>query len=128
MRYGPTASTMRAIVGSVERRCWRALRILTEVFGSETRLGPACICHCMKRLAVSAAVLAGVVIAAWSQETEPLIKIDVDLVSILFSARDKRGALVPDLTKDDFVVLEDGKQQTIRTFTKETDLPLTIGL
>ena len=82
----------------------------------------------MKRLAVSAAVLAGVVIAAWSQETEPLIKIDVDLVSILFSARDKRGALVPDLTKDDFVVLEDGKQQTIRTFTKETDLPLTIGL
>ena len=82
----------------------------------------------MKRLAVSAAVLAGVVIAAWSQETEPLIKIDVDLVSILFSARDKRGALVPDLTKDDFVVLEDGKQQTIRTFTKETDLPLTLGL
>jgi VWFA-related protein len=47
---------------------------------------------------------------------------------VLFSVRDKKGALIPDLTKDDFTVMEDGKQQTIRDFTRETDLPLTIGL
>jgi len=41
---------------------------------------------------------------------------------------DKRGALVGNLTKDDFSIFEDGKQQPIKYFTRETDLPLTIGL
>jgi len=61
------------------------------------------------------------------QEPAP-IKVDVDVVSILASVRDKRGALVPNLEKQDFTVLEDGKPQEIKYFTKETDLPLTIGL
>jgi VWFA-related protein len=56
------------------------------------------------------------------------IKVDVDVVSVLASVRDKKGALVPNLTKDDFTILEDGKPQPIKYFTKETDLPLTIGL
>src|SRR5262249_10847363 len=56
------------------------------------------------------------------------IKVDVDLVSILTSVRDKKGALIPTLSKDDFTVLEDGKPQPIKYFTKETDLPLTIGM
>ena len=42
--------------------------------------------------------------------------------------RDKKGALVGNLDKDDFTIFEDGKQQTIKYFTKETDLPLTLGL
>jgi VWFA-related protein len=58
----------------------------------------------------------------------PSITVDVDVVSILASVRDKRGALVPNLQKDDFTVLEEGKAQTIKYFTRETDLPLTIGL
>ena len=58
----------------------------------------------------------------------PSIKVDVDLVNILTSVRDKRGALIPSLQKEDFTILEDGKPQTIKYFTKETDLPLTIGL
>ena len=56
------------------------------------------------------------------------IKVDVDVVSILASVRDKRGALIPNLEKQDFTILEDGKPQPIKYFTKETDLPLTIGL
>ena len=56
------------------------------------------------------------------------IKVDVDIVNILASVRDKRGALVSNLEKNDFTVLEDGKPQDIKYFTKETDLPLTIGL
>jgi VWFA-related protein len=56
------------------------------------------------------------------------IKVDVDVVSLLTSVRDKKGALIPTLGKDDFTILEDGKPQTIKYFTKETDLPLTIGL
>ena len=56
------------------------------------------------------------------------IKVDVDVVNILASVRDKRNGLVSNLEKDEFTVLEDGKQQTIKYFTRETDLPLTIGL
>src|SRR5215471_18846248 len=56
------------------------------------------------------------------------IKVDVDVVSVLTSVRDKKGALIANLAKDDFTILEDGEAQPIKYFTKETDLPLTIGM
>jgi VWFA-related protein len=59
---------------------------------------------------------------------EPTIRVDVELVNVLFSVRDKKGALIPNLTEDDFTIFEDGKQQEVRSFTRESDLPLTIGL
>lgn len=67
------------------------------------------------------------------QQTKPAeqdqpIKVDVDVVSILASVRDKKGTLIPNLEKSDFTILEDGKSQEIKYFTRETDLPLTIGL
>lgn len=58
----------------------------------------------------------------------PTIKVDVDLVNVMFSVRNKNNALVSTLTKDDLSVYEDGKQQTIKYFSRETNLPLTIGL
>ena len=58
----------------------------------------------------------------------PSISVEVALVNILASVHDKHGGLIGNLTKDDFTVLEDGKPQTIKYFTRETDLPLTIGL
>ncbi len=58
----------------------------------------------------------------------PTIKVDVDVVNVLFNVRDKRGGLVGNLEKGDFTMLEDGKQQDIKFFNRETDLPLTIGL
>jgi len=65
---------------------------------------------------------------AEAEEQPVSIKVDVDVVNILASVRDKRGGLVPNLEQRDFTVLEDGKAQTIKYFTRETDLPLTIGL
>jgi len=62
------------------------------------------------------------------QAEEPTIKVDVDLVNVLCSVRNRQGGLVPGLSKDEFTVLEDGKPQEIRYFARETDLPLTIGL
>src|SRR3954469_12096626 len=62
------------------------------------------------------------------QDLPATIKVDVDIVNVLASVRDKRGGLVSNLEKNDFTVLEDGKPQTIKYFTKETDVPLTIGL
>jgi VWFA-related protein len=58
-----------------------------------------------------------------------VIRVDVDLVNILFTVHKKKGgALVPGLTKDDFTVYEDGKKQSISQFARESDLPLTLGL
>ena len=56
------------------------------------------------------------------------IKVDVNVVNVLTSVRDKKNALIPNLQKEDFTILEDGKPQTIKYFTRETDVPLTIGM
>jgi VWFA-related protein len=56
------------------------------------------------------------------------IKVDVDLVNILCTVRGKNNALIGGLEKGDFHLFEDGKEQEIKYFTRETDLPLTIGL
>jgi VWFA-related protein len=58
----------------------------------------------------------------------PVISVDVKLVSMLATVRDKRGHLVNNLTKDDFVLEQDGHPQTITYFTRDSDLPLTLGL
>lgn len=65
--------------------------------------------------------------AVFAQEVTTL-KVDVDLVSVFLSVRDKKGGLIPTLEKADFTVAEDGKEQTIKYFNRESDLPLTIGL
>jgi len=41
---------------------------------------------------------------------------------------DKKSGLIGNLEKDAFTVFEDGKQQEIKYFNRETDQPLTIGL
>jgi len=82
----------------------------------------------MKRLTVLGlclAVAGTVVVLAQDDNT---IRLDVNLVSILASVRSKSGALISNLTKDDFKIYEDGKEQQIRNFARETDLPLTLGL
>jgi von Willebrand factor type A domain len=60
--------------------------------------------------------------------TAPTIAVDARLVNLPVVVRDKKGALVQNLTKDDFVLQVDGKPQTIRYFDKDTNLPLTLGL
>ena len=58
----------------------------------------------------------------------PVFTSDIEVVSLYVTVRDKRGALVRDLSKDEFSVREDGRQQAINFFSRESDLPLTIGL
>jgi VWFA-related protein len=62
------------------------------------------------------------------EELPAPIQVNVDVVNILAAVHDKRGSLVGNLNKEDFTVLEDGQSQTIKYFTRETDLPLTMGL
>lgn len=61
-------------------------------------------------------------------QDDVIFKTGVKVVNLLAAVRTKKGEFVTDLTKDDFTVLENGKQQTIRYFSRETDLPLTLGL
>jgi len=63
-----------------------------------------------------------------SQEPELKIAVEVKAVSVLATVRDKHGKIITDLAKDDFVLQEDGRPQTISYFLKETDLPLRLGL
>ena len=56
------------------------------------------------------------------------IILDVTRVNMLFTVTDKKGRFVTDLGRDDFLVLENKKPQTIAEFTAETDLPLRLGI
>jgi VWFA-related protein len=60
---------------------------------------------------------------------EPTLKVNVDLVNILFTVKTKKGGqLIPNLEQNNFKIYEDGKEQKIQRFSRETDLPLTLGL
>jgi len=56
------------------------------------------------------------------------ISVSVKVVNVLASVRNKHGEIVRNLTKDDFELEEDGRPQTISYFSRESDLPLTLGL
>jgi uncharacterized membrane protein YgcG len=60
--------------------------------------------------------------------TTSTLSVDARLVNLPVIVRDKKGALVQNLTKDDFVLQVDSKPQIIRYFDKDTNLPLTLGL
>ena len=60
--------------------------------------------------------------------TAPTLSVDARLVNLPVVVRDKKGALIQNLGKDEFVLQVDGKPQTIRYFDKDTNLPLTLGL
>ncbi len=61
-------------------------------------------------------------------QTREKIVVDVDLVNVSFAARDKKGRLVTDLTKEELKMFENDKPQTITYFSRETDLPLAVAL
>jgi hypothetical protein len=63
-----------------------------------------------------------------SQQPTETLKVNVNVVQLFFNVKDKHGALIPNLTKDDFEIYEDGKQQILKYFTPETNLPLTLGM
>ncbi|MGH9355181.1 MAG: VWA domain-containing protein [Terriglobia bacterium] len=58
----------------------------------------------------------------------PKIKVNVNLVNVLFTVTNKKKRLVTGLTKSDFEVFEDNRPQTITFFGQQSDLPLRIGV
>ena len=62
------------------------------------------------------------------EQDQPTFSTEVKVVNILATVRTKSGQLVNDLSKDDFSLTENKRPQDIRYFSRESDLPLTIGL
>ncbi len=79
-----------------------------------------------RRLLWLAGLAACAVLLAAQQPTT--YSVEVKVVNVLTTVRDKHGKLINSLSQDDFVLDEDGRQQSIKYFSRETDLPLTLGL
>jgi len=95
----------------------------------------------MIRALTTAFLLCALTVSLTAQQTNPNpppapsespanspIRVRVDLVQVLMSVTDKKNRTVIDLTKDDFHLFENGKLQTVRYFSRETDLPLRIAI
>ena len=62
------------------------------------------------------------------QRSGQTIRSTVNLVDVLFTVLNRRNKLVPELDKNDFKIFDDNVPQEIRYFSKQTDLPLRIGM
>jgi len=89
----------------------------------------------LRTFACAAALSLAVPALPQSQQTQepiqaqgPAIKAQVNLVNLFATVRDKNKRIVTDLKQDDFKVFEDNQPQTISFFSKEMNLPITLGL
>ena len=82
------------------------------------------------KLAITAALMVcfAPTVPAQTSTASATLSVDVNVVTLPVSVRDKKGQIVRNLTKDDFDLQENGKPESIRYFSQETDLPLTLGL
>ena len=79
-----------------------------------------------RRQLLAAAGTLGIPLArAWQ---DPTFSTEIKVVNVLATVRHANGEIERRLTKDAFVLTENGRPQEIRYFSAETDLPLTIGL
>lgn len=80
-----------------------------------------------RRWMAYAAALGGM--SAFARDTqEPTFTTGVKVVSILATVTTRKGEIVRDLEQADFAISENGRPQEIRYFSRETGLPLTLGL
>src|SRR5229473_1465309 len=63
-----------------------------------------------------------------TQQSDQTIKTVVNLVDVLFTVLNRRNKLVPELEKGDFKIWDDKAPQEIRYFSRQSDLPLRIGM
>jgi Ca-activated chloride channel family protein len=79
----------------------------------------------MKKLVL--ALIVSAALASVAQESETL-KVDVKLVNVFVTVTDAHGSPVASLQKESFLLKEDGKEQKISIFSRESALPLSIVL
>jgi len=77
----------------------------------------------LTRLVAGTLVGLGLLAAHAVAQKPPVFPVALDLVNVTVTVRDAHGGLVSNLTQDDFQVFEDGKRQTIATFSV-VDIPV----
>src|ERR1051325_8663713 len=104
-------------------------------------------CFIAVLMAGTATVLIGGVSAASAQQTprspaaktasptptppiddNEVIKVESNVVNVLFTAQDRNRRLLTDLKQGDIRLLEDGRPQEISTFSRQVDLPLSLAI
>ena len=73
----------------------------------------------MARLVPFLAILLAFLPPIFAQQ--PTFRAETDLVNFGVTVTDSKGTFLTDLTVDDFEVLEDGKKQTVKYFTRGDD-------
>jgi VWFA-related protein len=81
-----------------------------------------------RALALSAAINLALTGGLAPAQQKPDLTVQVKVVNVPATVRDKHGKIIHDLTKDDFILEEDSRPQSIHYFSHESDLPLTLGL
>ncbi len=61
-------------------------------------------------------------------EDDDVIKIDAEVVNVLFTAQDNNRRLLTSLKQEDIKILEDGRPQDISAFSRQVDLPLSLAI
>jgi Ca-activated chloride channel homolog len=84
-------------------------------------------CPCMNKLRL-ALIVCTFTLALLAQEPETTLKVDVKLVNVFVTVTDAHGGPVASLEKENFRLKEDGKEQRIAVFSRESELPLSIIL
>jgi len=82
------------------------------------------------KLPLALAIAAGLAVPAMAQEPEqgPALKRNVNLVNLFATVRDKNKRIIGDMKQEDFKIFEDGAEQKIAFFSKEVNMPITLGL
>ncbi len=62
------------------------------------------------------------------EEDEEVLKIDSEVVNVLFTAQDRNRRLLTDLKQADVKLIEDGQVQEITAFSRQVDLPLSLAI
>ena len=62
------------------------------------------------------------------KDEDEIIKIDTEVVNVLFTAQDRSRRLLTSLKKEDVAILEDGKPQEVNEFSRQVDLPLSLAV
>jgi len=62
------------------------------------------------------------------QNSQATIRTKAELVYLVATVTDRRHKFITDLEKNDFQISDEGKKQPVEFFTRETDLPLRIGV
>jgi VWFA-related protein len=91
-------------------------------------LAPATVLAQAGATAPAAPAQPGAQSGAQSDGKTPTLSLTANLVNLPVIVRDKKGALVQNLTKADFTLSVDGHPQVIRYFDRDQNLPLTLGL